>query len=519
MEKTAEALRLENITKVYPNGVIANNGVNLCVNTGEIHALSGENGAGKTTLMKILFGEEEATDGEIFINGKNVKITSPIMAIKLGIGLVHQHFMLVPSLTVTENIMLGVEPRKGIKIDIAAAEQHVKEAAHKYNLPIDPNQKIRDLTVGQKQKVEILKALIRGAKILILDEPTAVLTPQETKELFSELKSLKEKGYTIIFISHKLNEVKELCDRITIIRRGRTMAVFNLADISEQEISRLMVGRDVALEINKKPVNPGPVSIKVRDLKVIEESGRISLNGVSFTARNGEILGVAGVEGNGQLQLANALTGLAPYHSGTIEINGHAIKKFSVNDIRSLGLSHIPEDRMAAGVAARLSVTENTVSDKLGNPAFVRYGFLKTNPIRKYGLEMVKRYQIYCKSPDVSVGSLSGGNIQKVVLARELSSNPKIIIADQPTRGVDVGATEFIRNELVAARDAGNTIFLISSDLNEILGLSDSLIVLYEGEIAAFFPDASKVSEEELGKFMLGIERQNAGQISEAYRE
>ena len=519
MEKTAEALRLVNITKVYPNGVIANNEVNLCVNAGEIHALSGENGAGKTTLMKILFGEEEATDGEIYINGEKVIITSPIMAIKLGIGLVHQHFMLVPSLTVTENMMLGVEPRKGIKIDMAAAEQQVKEAALKYNLPIDPNQKIRDLAVGQKQKVEILKALIRGAKILILDEPTAVLTPQETKELFSELKSLKEKGYTIIFISHKLNEVKELCDRITIIRRGRTMAVFNLADISEQEISRLMVGRDVALEIYKRPVNPGPVSIKVHDLKVIEESGQVSLNGVSFTARNGEILGVAGVEGNGQLQLANALTGLGPYQSGMIEITGHEIKKFSVNDIRSLGLSHIPEDRMAAGVAAHLSVTENTVSDKLGNPVFVRNGFLKINQIRKYGLEMVKRYQIYCQSPDVSVGSLSGGNIQKVVLARELSNNPKVIIADQPTRGVDVGATEFIRNELVAARDAGNTVFLISSDLNEILGLSDSLIVLYDGEIAAFFPDASKVSEEELGKFMLGIERQSAGQISEAYRE
>jgi simple sugar transport system ATP-binding protein len=319
MEKTAEALRLQNITKVYPNGVIANNGVTFSVNYGEIHALSGENGAGKTTLMKILFGEEEATDGEIYIDGEKVRITSPLMAIKMGIGLVHQHFMLVPSLTVAENMVLGIEPRHGLSIDVDETERLVKEASQKFNFSIDPNKKIRDLTVGQKQKVEILKALIRGAKILILDEPTAVLTPQETKELFIELKVLKEKGYTIIFISHKLNEVKELCDRITIIRHGRTMGVYNLSEISEQEISRLMVGRDVALEIIKKPPKPGKASIKVRDLKVIEESGKYSLKGISLTAHYGEIFGVAGVEGNGQLQLAEALTGLGSYQSGTSE--------------------------------------------------------------------------------------------------------------------------------------------------------------------------------------------------------
>jgi len=519
MEKTAEALRLQNITKVYPNGVIANNGVTFSVNYGEIHALSGENGAGKTTLMKILFGEEEATDGEIYIDGEKVRITSPLMAIKMGIGLVHQHFMLVPSLTVAENMVLGIEPRHGLSIDVDETERLVKEASQKFNFSIDPNKKIRDLTVGQKQKVEILKALIRGAKILILDEPTAVLTPQETKELFIELKVLKEKGYTIIFISHKLNEVKELCDRITIIRHGRTMGVYNLSEISEQEISRLMVGRDVALEIIKKPPKLGKASIKVRDLKVIEESGKYSLKGISLTAHYGEIFGVAGVEGNGQLQLAEALTGMGSYQGGTIELDGKEISRFSIGDIRSIGVSHIPEDRMVSGVAPHLSVAENVIADKLNFEQFVKNGFLRSQSIRKFVTEIIKRYKIACQSPDVSVDSLSGGNIQKVVLARELSSEPKIIIAEQPTRGVDVGATEFIRNELLASRDAGNTVFLISSDLNEILGLSDSLIVLYDGEIVAFFPDASKINEEDLGRYMLGIERQSFEQISEAYSE
>jgi len=297
------------------------------------------------------------------------------------------------------------------------------------------------------------------------------------------------------------------------------MGVYNLSEISEQEISRLMVGRDVALEIIKKPPKLGKASIKVRDLKVIEESGKYSLKGISLTAHYGEIFGVAGVEGNGQLQLAEALTGMGSYQGGTIELDGKEISRFSIGDIRSIGVSHIPEDRMVSGVAPHLSVAENVIADKLNFEQFVKNGFLRSQSIRKFVTEIIKRYKIACQSPDVSVDSLSGGNIQKVVLARELSSEPKIIIAEQPTRGVDVGATEFIRNELLASRDAGNTVFLISSDLNEILGLSDSLIVLYDGEIVAFFPDASKINEEDLGRYMLGIERQSSEQISEAYSE
>ena len=403
----AEALHMKNIVKVYPNGVMANKDVTLCVNQGEIHALSGENGAGKSTLMNILFGEEQATSGEIFVNGNQVNITSPQMAIDLGIGMVHQHFMLVPSLTVTENMIMGVEPRKGVFIDTKYARQQVEEIGKKYNLYIDPDKKISDLTVGQKQKVEILKALFRGAKILILDEPTAVLTPQETAELFEELKNLKNNGYTIIFISHKLNEVKEICDRITIIRRGVTMGVHNVADVTEEDISRLMVGRDGVLKIEKAPVNPGNPLLKVRDVRIVDETGAVHVDGVSFTLREGEILGVAGVEGNGQSQLINAITGMGHVTSGTIELTGKPITNASVSKIRELKLSHIPEDRMTSGVASNLSITENIIADKLHWKKFSKFGFLKRKEIRQFGDQMVKDYQILCKNQDVEIGSLS----------------------------------------------------------------------------------------------------------------
>ena len=515
----AEALLMKNIVKVYSNGVLANKDVTLQVNQGEIHALSGENGAGKSTLMKILFGEEQATSGEIYINGEKVDITSPQMAIELGIGMVHQHFMLVPSLSVTENMIMGVEPTKGIFIDEKYARQQVEEIGRKYNLYIDPDKKISDLTVGQKQKVEILKALFRGAKILILDEPTAVLTPQETAELFVELKHLRENGYTIIFISHKLNEVKELCDRITIIRRGVTMGVHNVADVSEEDISRLMVGRDVVLKIDKKPARPGSPLLQVRDVKIADETGAVQVNGVSFSLREGEILGIAGVEGNGQSQLINAITGMGHLSSGSIQLNGKDIGGASVRKIRSLGLGHIPEDRMTSGVASNLSITENVISDKLGWGMFAKFGLLNRKAIRAYGDQMVKEYLILCKNQDVEIGSLSGGNIQKGVVARELSSDPMVVIANQPTRGVDVGASEFIRQQLINMRDQNKGILLITSDLNEVLGLADSLIVMYEGKIVAYISDVSSMTESELGTYMLGIKKQSAEEIKEAIHE
>lgn len=511
-----EALRMEHITKVYSNGVVANNDINFSVNHGEIHALSGENGAGKSTLMKMLFGEERPTRGNIYINGQKTEIATSADAIRLGIGMVHQHFMLVPSLSVIDNMILGMEPTRGIVIDRQLAKKQVVEISEKYNLKVPPLAKIRDLTVGQKQKVEILKALLHGAKILILDEPTAVLTPQETQELFCELKILRDDGYTIIFISHKLNEVRELCNRITIIRHGHTMGVYPIADVSEEEISRLMVGRDVVLHIDKTPAKLGENVVEVRNLTVRNTQGKIQIKDLSFCAKRGEVFGIAGVEGNGQTELVEVLSRNLDYRSGSVKILGQDIRALSIGQLRALKVSHIPEDRMTVGIAGELSITENAMADKSSSSLFCgKSGLLKRKDIREYGRQMVERYRVKCKNPDVSIASLSGGNIQKVVLARELSSSPEVIIADQPTRGVDVGATEFIRKELLALRDAGKCVFLVSSDLNELLGLADRLIVMCGGKISAYFSDTSKISEEELGRYMLGINKQPDAEIAE----
>lgn len=511
---STEALRMVGITKVYPNGVVANNDVNFSVNKGEIHALSGENGAGKSTLMKMLFGEEQPSKGDIYINGEKIVLKNSNTAIKLGIGMVHQHFMLLPSLTVLENMILGAEEKKGFVLDMGKAAKLVKGLSEKYNLIVPLDEKVRDLSVGQKQKVEILKALLHGAKILILDEPTAVLTPQETAELFHELKKLREDGYTIIFISHRLDEVKELCDRITILRHGHTIGVYNIADVSEEDISRLMVGRDVMLQIDKKKANLGDPIIFVRNLIVNNELGQRMINGVSFEGHRGEILGVAGVEGNGQSELIDVLSGNSEYLGGSIEVMGKDIKKMSIHELRQLKVSYIPEDRMTVGSVGRMSIAENLIADKSDSPIFTRkLGAIKRDAIQQFGKRMIERFQILCKGPDTTVESLSGGNIQKVVLARELSSDPDILLADQPTRGVDVGAAEFIRRELVRLRDENHFILLVSSDLNELLGLSDRLIVLYRGRISAFFSDTSMVTEESLGRFMLGVETMNDEEI------
>lgn len=511
-----EILRMEHIRKVYSNGVVANSDITFAVNHGEIHALSGENGAGKTTLMKMLFGEEQPTRGDIYINGEKTVIASPTAAIRMGIGMVHQHFMLVPSLTVIENMILGMEPRKGLIIDQKLAERQVAEISEKYNLIVPPHSKVQDLTVGQKQKVEILKALLHGAKIMILDEPTAVLTPQETRELFHELKILRDSGYTIIFISHKLNEVRELCDRITIIRRGQTMGVYDVKDVDEEEISHLMVGRDVALHLEKKPAHQGEAAIEVEGLTVRNIIGQKKLDGISFRAKRGEVFGVAGVEGNGQTELVEALSRNMDFHGGSIRILGKDISGMSIRQLRAQKVSHIPEDRMTTGIAGALSITENAMADKSYDPAFCGKGtLLRRKNIREYGRKMVERYHIFCKDPDVAISSLSGGNIQKVVLARELSSDPEVIIADQPTRGVDVGATEFIRKELLRLRDEGKCVFLVSSDLNELLGLADRLIVLCGGKIAAYFPDTTAITEDDVGQYMLGLDRQSEQEIAE----
>lgn len=506
-------LEMRGITKVYSNGFVANENVNFSVAEGEIHALVGENGAGKSTLMKVLFGIETPEEGEILLQGKKVKIDSPLTAIKYGIGMVHQHFMLVPSLTVAENMILGMEPKKHGLVSLEKANEITAEIAEKYHFEVDPRAKVEDIPVGMKQKVEILKALLRGARILILDEPTAVLTPQETRELFVQLRALKEMGHTIIFISHKLQEIKEICDRITVLRLGKCMGTCNVADVTEQEISKMMVGRDVILKIEKKPPQIGKTVLKVRDLKMKKNRNRYILNGVSFSVRAGEILGVAGVEGNGQRELSDLITGMEPMESGEIFINGQNIRGKTVGRIRSMGVSHISEDRMTYGAVADASVEENLISDRFQKKEYNRGLLFNLKKLAELSDRLIRQYLIKCDDRDQNVGMLSGGNIQKVVVAREFSSSPRLIVANQPTRGIDVGASEFIRKKLVELRDNGAAILLISADLNEILEVSDSIIVMNSGEIAAYFPDHRDVTEEELGKYMLGVQKMTAEEV------
>jgi simple sugar transport system ATP-binding protein len=509
-----EIVRMVDILKVYPNGILANQEVNFSIVEGEIHALVGENGAGKSTLMKILFGIEQPTEGKIVLNGQEVKFSNPQEAIKHGIGMVHQHFMLVPSLTVAENVVLGDEPKKaGGLLDIQKAIADTAEIAKRYHFDIDPKAKVEDCSVGTKQKIEILKALFHGAKVLILDEPTAVLTPQETSELFKELMLLKDKGHTIVFISHKLNEVKEITDRITIMRAGKDVGTYDTDKVSKEDISNLMVGREIVWDLDKSKADPKDVAVQVEEVTLINEHKRKLLNDVSFSIRRGEILGVVGVEGNGQRELVDVLTGLQQASLGTITINGENIQRYSIRKIRDLGLSHIPEDRMTLGVAEYASIEENLLSIYFDKPEFLNGPFMKLKQINAWAKEKVVDYRVKTGSEKTPVKMLSGGNIQKVVVAREFSNNPKVIIADQPTRGIDVGAAQFIHKKLIELRDKGCAVLLVSADLTEVMDLSDSLVVFYNGKIVAYFEDASILTETELGLYMLGLKMQSEAEI------
>ncbi len=514
-----EMILMKNITKVYPNGFVANKDITLSVEKGEIHGLVGENGAGKTTLMKVLFGIENQEEGQIFIKGEEVKIKDPLHAIALGVGMVHQHFMLVPSLTIAENIVLGMEPKKGIRFDMKKAVEMTREASVKYNLGVNPLDKVEDISVGQKQKVEILKALIRGAEVLILDEPTAVLTPQETEELFVELKRLRDDGYTILFISHKLNEVKEICNRVTVLRNGRMIGMKHIEEVTEQDISRMMVGRDVILKIEKEKAQPKNVVARVEHLFLRNSDGKDVIKDVSFTIREGEILGVVGVEGNGQNELTEVMTGLLTSYTGEVSINGKNIRGMSIRDIREQGISHISEDRMTIGAAANASVKDNLISDRYYKKQY-NSGIMDEKKIGELSNQLVQDYRIKCDSYDQPVRMLSGGNIQKVIVAREFTADMKVIVANQPTRGIDVGATEFIRRKLIEiARDENVGVLLVSADLNEALETSDSIIVMHNGEIVAYFEDASAISEFELGEYMLGIRKMSEEELRRSVYE
>ena len=509
-----EALKMENITKIYPNGFVANKGITFSVQQGEIHALVGENGAGKTTLMKVLFGMEQPQEGAIYVNEKKVKISSPLEAISLGVGMVHQHFMLVPSMTVAQNVTLGMEPKKNGLVDEKMAVKMTQEMSDKYRFGLDATARVGDLSVGLMQKVEILKALIRGAKVLILDEPTAVLTPQETRELFEQLKLLRESGHSVIFISHKLEEVMELCDNVTVLRHGYCNGTHPITELDAAGISRLMVGRDVVLKIEKEDPKLGKPILELRNLCRTNAEGKKTLNNVSFTIHEGEVLGIAGVEGNGQSDLSDCISGMLPFDSGSVVLNGKDLKNMKIVDIRAAGMSVIPEDRMTVGCVTDLSVQDNAVADRFDKKENMNGIFLNAKKAKDITEALIKEFEISCDSQDEAIRFLSGGNIQKVVVAREFTSGANFVIANQPTRGVDVGTAEMIRKYLVRqTREKGIGSLLISADLNEILEVSDRLLVMRQGRIVAAFPKANVVDVDVLGEYMLGIRTMTAEEM------
>lgn len=511
-------LKMENITKIYGNGIVANRDVDFTLQKGEIHALVGENGAGKSTLMKILFGMEKPSSGKIILNDKEIDMNSSNDAIAYGIGMVHQHFMLVNSFTVAQNIMLGIEPKSGLFVDKKGMIDFTRKLAEKYNFDIDPTAVTGTLAVGIKQKIEILKALARGAQILILDEPTAVLTPQETEQLFEQLKALKQQGYTIVFISHKIKEVKEISDRISIMRAGKSEGVFKTSEISEKEISNKIVGWNFDTAIEKNKPKYGEVRIKISDLTCYGNQKVPQLNHINLQVRSGMILGVAGVQGNGQVELVEVLTKRKRIEQGSVEINHQDVSGMSVRQIRDNGFSYIPEDRLLQGVAESATISENMISNRYDRQ-YCKHGFLQRKKIADFVQKEIENYQIKCDGAASSVSSLSGGNMQKVVVARECLEDIDVLVAEQPTRGVDIGASHIIHQNIVKMRDAGCAVLLLSADMSELMKLSDVLVVMYEGEIVAFYDDLSQLTEEELGLCMLGSKRHEESRIRGAIYE
>ena len=501
-------LELRGITKVFP-GVVANDAVDFELRRGEVHALLGENGAGKSTLMNILYGLYKADAGEIRLRGEPVTFGSAKDAIVAGIGMVHQHFMLIPVMTVAENIVLGMEPtRDGVLLDERAAERRVTELSQQFGLAVDPGALISRTTVGQQQRVEILKALFRGAEILILDEPTAVLTPQEATELFAIVKRLKADGKSLIFISHKLNEVLEIADRITVLRRGKSIETVPREGSTEESLARAMVGRDVLLRVDKPAAHPGDVLLEVEGLEVVDDRGIEKVRGVSFGVRSGEIVGIAGVDGNGQTELIDAITGLRHAAAGTIRIAGREHRHASAREMLDAGVGHIPEDRQRRGLVLEFSIAENLALHDYAKPPSARFGWLFPGALIDRARRLIREFDVRGGGPATPVGGLSGGNQQKVIAAREIARDPSVLIAAQPTRGLDVGAIEFLHRRLVEQRDAGRAILLISLELEEILSLSDRILVLYEGQIVG--EHEGSVSEEEIGMEMLGVRRKVA---------
>ncbi len=504
----ALAIEMIGIRKVFP-GVVANDDVNFTVESGEIHALVGENGAGKTTLMNVLYGLYRPDGGTIKIRGEVAQIHKNADAIALGIGMVHQSFKLVPSFSVAENITLGAEPHKYGLTDHKAIRKGVIEISERYGLKVDPDTRIRDLPVGVQQRVEILKALYRSADILILDEPTAVLTPQETDDLFEVVRSLVAGGKTVIFITHKFREVMEISDRVTVMRDGKVVATKQTKDTNPTELARMMVGRDVLLRVDKTKANPKEQVLCVNNLKVLDSRFLESVEDISLEVRAGEILGIAGVEGNGQRELVEAIVGLRPAIKGEILLQNQAITQMSVRKRRDLGIACVPEDRYVRGVALRATLEDNLIVENYNRQPISKGQILNLNKISEFSQEMIKKFDVRTPSATVPAFTLSGGNLQKVVLAREISAEPKLLIVAQPTRGLDVGSIEFVHRRIIEARDRGAAVLLVSAELEEVMSLSDRIIVLYEGRIVGMI-DASEATEERLGLWMAGITDQDS---------
>lgn len=500
------ALEARNITKRFP-GVLANDRVNFDLRKGEIHALLGENGAGKSTLMNVIYGLYSPDEGEVFVEGQKVEIRNPHDAIRAGIGMVHQHFMLVPVFTVVENIILGSEITRGTSLDLRKARAQVRQLSRDYGLDIDPDAVVEDLPVGIQQRVEIIKALFRDAKILVLDEPTAVLTPQEVEDLFRIMRSLTERGVSIIFITHKLKEVMTIADRITVMRRGQVVGTTTPSETDEAGLAEMMVGREVLLEVEKAPASTGDVVLQVENLLVRDERDVDVVKSVSFEVRAGEILGIAGVQGNGQTELVEALTGLRPVESGKVSINGYMVPFGDPRVLTEMGMAHIPEDRQKHGLVLPYTIADNLVLNTYYRKPFANGLQRDERKILEHALKLIEQFDVRTPGPYVTAGTLSGGNQQKVIVAREFSRNNTLLIANQPTRGLDVGSIEYIHRRLVEMRDKGVAVLLVSAELDEIMSLADRIAVMYQGQIVATV-NTDEITRSELGLLMAGSERE-----------
>jgi simple sugar transport system ATP-binding protein len=500
-------LELQGITKRFP-GVVANDHIDLAVHPGEIHAIAGENGAGKSTLMRILYGLYPPDSGTVLLRGHPVVIDGPHRALELGIGMVHQHFMLIPVFTVAENVVLGSEPVAPLgRLRMRDAHQQVADLCRQYGFALDPAARVGNLSVGEQQRVEIIKVLYRGAELLILDEPTAVLVPQEVEELFTNLRRLKAQGKTIIFISHKLDEVLEISDRITVLRRGRVIGTVTAAHTSRAQLAEMMVGRPVLLQLEHPPVTPGAVKLQTQRLSVPGGGKRLAVRQVSLAVQAGEIYGLAGVEGNGQTELVEALVGLRPLAEGTLVIDGRDVSRATARAIRLMGVAHIPEDRHRRGIVLPMAVWENMILGHHSRKEFINGALLNRAAITDFVRRRVAEYDIRLSDIDAPVLALSGGNQQKVIVAREFAFAPKVLVAAQPTRGLDIGATEFVMRQVLAARSAGMAVLLVSANLEEILELSDRIGVMSGGELTAEFT-RGEATPAELGLYMTGVKRQ-----------